>query len=360
MSLTAVLDNRLAIEKIDPDGALASAESMADQVRQVWEEQGQIDLSQYKNNHVQNIVVAGMGGSALGADLVKNLYKTELPVSMEICKDYDLPNYVDQNTLVILSSYSGNTQETLSCALQAEKRGAMIAIITAGGQLAALAKDKKYPGYIINPKFNPSKQPRMATVYNIMAIIIILNKLALLQFDEEHFHQVMDAINRTSQNCLVEIPQEQNQAKILAFMFLERRPILVGGSFLEGALHIGANQLNENAKIFADYKIVPEINHHLMEGLTFPKSNGLNHFFVFFQSNLYRSEIAKRITLTKKAVEKVGIETLEIPLVSETKLMQVFELITLNTFANLYLSYLEGMNPCPIPMVDWFKAELEK
>jgi glucose/mannose-6-phosphate isomerase len=82
----------------------------------------------------------------------------------------------------------------------------------------------------------------------------------------------MDAINRTTK-LSGKIPQEQNQAKILAFMFW-KKTILVGGSFLEGALHIGANQLNENAKIFADYKIVPEINHHLMEGLTFPKSKG--------------------------------------------------------------------------------------
>jgi glucose/mannose-6-phosphate isomerase len=358
MSLTAILDDRIKIKEIDPDGALASAESIADQVRQVWEERDQIDVSAYKN--VQNIVVAGMGGSALGADLVRHLYKEELPVSMEICKDYDLPKYVGENTLVILSSYSGSTEETLSCAKQAEERGAMIAVIASGGKLAMLAKEKNYPSYIINPKFNPSNQPRMATAYNIMAILMMLSKLGLIKFDEEDFNQVIFAIEKTSQNCLIEIPQDKNQAKILAFMFLERRPILVGASFTEGALHIGANQLNENSKMFADYKIIPEINHHLMEGLTFPKSNALNHFFVFFQSNLYRSEIQKRISLTEKAVEKAGLEMLEIQLVSETKLMQVFELITLNTFTNLYLAYLEGMNPCPIPMVDWFKAELEK
>jgi glucose/mannose-6-phosphate isomerase len=358
MSLTAILDDRVKIKEIDPDGALASAESIADQVRQVWEEQDQIDVSVYKN--VQNIVVAGMGGSALGADFVKNLYKEELSISLEICKEYDLPNYVGKNTFVILSSYSGSTEETLNCAAEANKKGAMIAVIASGGKLGQLAKEKKYPSYIINPKFNPSNQPRMATAYNIMAIIVMLKKLDLIKFDEENFNQVLDTINKTTQNCLVEVEQEKNQAKLLAYMFLERRPILVGASFLEGALHIAANQLNENAKIYADYKIIPEINHHLMEGLTFPRSNPLNHFFVFFQSILYRSEIRKRIDLTQKAVNKVEIESFEVELVSETKLMQAFELITLGTFTNLYLSYLEGTNPCPIPMVDWFKAELEK
>jgi len=355
---TSVLENRQAIKKLDPDNALASAESMADQVRQVWEEQDQIDLSGYKN--VTNVVVAGMGGSALGADFVRHLYKQELAVSLEICKDYTLPQYVNQNTLVILSSYSGSTEETINCAKEAEQKRAMIAVITAGSKLAQLAKDKNYPSYIINPKFNPSNQPRMATAYNIMAIILMLKKLGLLKFEEENLHQILDVINATTQRCLVEIPQEENQAKILAYMFVERRPILVGAEFLEGALHIATNQLNENAKIYSDYKIIPELNHHLLEGLTFPKSNALNHFFVFFQSGLYRSEVQKRIELTKQAVEKTGIESVQIKLESENKLMQAFELITLGTFTNLYLSYLEGINPCPIPMVDWFKAQLEK
>lgn len=359
MSLTAVLDSRTQIKKIDPDGALDSAESVADQVRQVWQEQKQIDLSAYKGK-VQNIVVAGMGGSALGADFVKNLYKEELSVPLEIAKDYDLPNFVNENTLVILSSYSGNTEETLSAAAQATLKGAMIAVIAAGGKLVKLAEDKNYPRYVINPKANPSNQPRMATAYNIMAILVMLKKLGLIEFSEENYNQVLDVINKTTQNCLVEVEQEKNQAKMLAYLMLERRPILVGASFLEGALHIATNQLNENAKIYADYKVIPEINHHLMEGLTFPKSNSLSHFFVFFQSKLYHEQIQKRITLTQKAVNKAEIETFEVFLESETKLMQAFELITLGTFTNLYLAYLEGTNPCPIPVVDWFKAELEK
>ncbi len=358
MSLTAILDSREMIKKIDPNGALDSAESVADQVRQVYEEQAQIDLSAYKN--IQNVVVSGMGGSALGADLIKNLYQEELPVPMTIVKDYDLPAFVSKNTFLILSSYSGDTEETLACAAEATKRGAMIAVIAAGGKLAELAKSRNYPHFIINPKANPSNQPRMATAYNIMAIILMLQKLDLIKFDEENYNQILDAINKTTQSCIVEVSQEKNQAKILAYMFLERRPILVGASFLEGALHIATNQLNENAKTYADYKIVPEINHHLLEGLTFPKSNSLSHFFVFFQSKLYRSEIQKRISLTQKAVAKAEIETFEVYLESETKLMQAFELITLGTFTNLYLAYLEGIDPCPIPMVDWFKAELEK
>lgn len=360
MSLTAILESRELIKEIDPDGALASAESIADQVKQVWGEQESIQIEGYKDKPISQVVVAGMGGSALGADLVKNLYRDQLTVPMEIVKDYDLPAFVGPETLVILSSYSGNTEETLAAAATAKERGALIAVLAAGGKLAELAKAKNYPSYLINPKANPSNQPRMATAYNITAMLLMLSKLELLSFSEEDYHQVLDAINQTMERCLVEVPQDKNQAKLLAYMLLERRPILVGASFLEGALHIAANQFNENAKSFADYKIIPEINHHLMEGLTFPKSNGLNHFFVFFQSKLYRETIQKRMSLTQQVVNQAGIESFEVTLESENKLMQVFELVTLSTFTNLYLAYLEKTNPCPIPTVDWFKHELEK
>ena len=136
--------------------------------------------------------------------------------------------------------------------------------------------------------------------------------------------------------------------------------ILVGSEFLEGALHTACNQFNENAKIFADYKIIPEINHHLLEGLSFPQNNSLNHFFIFFQSKLYHSRNQKRLELTQKLLEKKGFDSMLLNLESENKVTQVFELITLTTFANLYLAFLEKIDPCPIPSVDWFKDELKK
>jgi glucose/mannose-6-phosphate isomerase len=134
----------------------------------------------------------------------------------------------------------------------------------------------------------------------------------------------------------------------------------VGAEFLEGALHVASNQFNENAKIFADYKIIPEINHHLLEGLDFPKSNPLNHFFIFFQSKLYHPRNQKRLSLTKELLEKKGIDGTMVNLESENKITQVFELITLTSFANLYLAFLENIDPCPIKSVDWFKAQLKK
>jgi glucose/mannose-6-phosphate isomerase len=357
---TTILDNRSAIKKIDLDGALASAESLADQINQVWQERKQVKFKNSDIASISNIVVAGMGGSALGADVVLHLFKDQMAVPMIINRDYQLPNFVNENTLVILSSYSGNTEEVLACATIAKQKKAKIAVISAGGKLAEIAKKNNYPSFLITAKHNPSQQPRMAIGYSIMAFISILSAAKLLAFKEKQFLEIIDVINQATEKLKVEVDQENNQAKLLAYLSLERRPILVGAEFLEGALHTACNQFNENAKIYADYKIIPEINHHLLEGLNFPKSNPLNHFFIFFQSKLYHPRNQKRISLTQKLLEKKGIDSIMVKLQSDSKITEVFELITLTTFANLYLAFLEKINPSPIPSVDWFKEQLKK
>ncbi len=357
---SSILEDRQEIKKLDPSGALASAESLADQVKQVWQERKKVVFDTKKIKTISKIVVAGMGGSALGADVVLNLFKDSLTVPMLINRDYQLPNFVDQNTLVILSSYSGNTEEVLACAQVAKSKQAQIAVISAGGKLADLAKENQYPRFLIEAKYNPSGQPRMAIGYSIMAFIVILSAANLLKFTDKQLSEIIDVINLVTEQSKVEVAQENNKAKLLAFLALERRPILVGAEFLEGALHVACNQFNENAKIFADYKIIPEINHHLLEGLSYPKSNSLNHFFIFFQSKLYHSRNQKRLALTKELLEKKEIDSIIVELEAESKITQVFELITLTSFANLYLAFLEKIDPCPIKSVDWFKAELKK
>lgn len=357
--MTAILDDRHAIEALDLSHALQSAESLADQVRDVYEHRQEIDLQALNTTSIANVVVAGMGGSALGADVIVNLYKEQLKVPLTICRTYDLPAFVNEKTLVILSSYSGTTEETLSCAQQAAKKHALIVVVAAGGELIELAKAQHYPYFQIRPQYNPSNQPRMAIGYSIMAQIVILHEAGLLQFTDADLEEVLTTIHRVTERCLVEVKQDQNQAKLMALLSLERRPILVAAEFLEGAVHVACNQLNENAKIFADYKILPEMNHHLLEGLQFPTSNELNHLFIFFASALYPERIQKRLQLTQEVVEEKGIETLRIDLEAETKLTQVFELITLTTFANLYLAFLEKLDPSPIPTVDWFKEQLK-
>ncbi len=353
---TNCLDSLEKIQAIDKQNVLGSIKALADQVRQAWQETQSLEIK--LATAPSNITVAGMGGSAIGADVVKHAYKNELTVPFNIVNDYELPGYINKNSLVILSSYSGNTEEILSCAQQAKEKKAQVLVITQGGKLTELAKKNNYQGYIIKPDHNPSDQPRMAIGYAVVGLLGLLNKAGLIKINNNEIEEVIAVILAQMCLCSVEQPVEENPAKTIAYTLVDRRPNLVASEFLTGATHVACNQFNENSKTFANYYQVPEINHHLLEGLKLPFSNKNDNFFIFFNSQLYHLKNQKRISLTQEAVDKYEIETMQIELKTQAKLYQIFELITLMAYATFYLSILNKINPSEVPMVDWFKKKL--
>ena len=338
MSKTSLLDSRQAIAGLDKSDMLGSIEELGKQIEHAWKDTRGLEM--HSHAEIENVVVAGMGGSGLGADVIKTLFKEELTVPLDYVHDYTLPNYVNQNTLVILASYSGGTEEILACAEDARARTAQIAVICAGGELEKQARKYQYPAYVIDAKYNPSNQPRMAIGYAVFGTIALLQKAGLISLGDEQVAAVVETINQQVKASTVEMPQAENPAKALAYTMIDRRPVIVAAEFLEGAAHVAANQHNENAKAYVDYKVVPEINHHLMEGLKYPTSNASTHVFLFVQSQLYRVENSIRMQLTEKVVEENDIDTLIIPLRSTSKIEQVFEMITLFSFAGFYLAML--------------------
>ena len=151
---------------------------------------------------------------------------------------------------------------------------------------------------------------------------------------------------------------EQNQAKKLAIAFSAKIVNLVASEFLEGAVHAVRNPLNETGKHFAQYSIIPELNHHLLEGLKFPGSLADTLLFAFINSRFYSEKISRRISLTQEVVRQNGIETLIIDLTADSSFEQVFELIQLMTYVSFYLAIYHNVDPAPVPWVDYFKRRL--
>jgi len=356
--LTTILDSREAIEKLDKSNMLGSIEALNKQLLHAWEDTGSLTFT--KKADIHTVIVAGMGGSALGADVIKHLYKDELTVPFDIVRGYTLPEFVDEHTLVLLASYSGTTEEVVSCAHDAIQRNAQVMVIAAGGTLIELAEKHNWTAYKIDAKYNPSGQPRMAIGYAVFGTICLLSKAGIISLSKEEVEATAEVIKAAVDASTVEIPHDESPAKLLAYTLYEKRPVFVAADFLEGAAHVITNQCNENAKAFADYKIVPELNHHLMEGLRFPKSNSSTHIFIFLKSDLYHERNQKRMQLTEQIVEENEIETLSLELTAPTELGQAFEMIAMVGFAGFYLSLLEGIDPSPIPFVDKFKTELAK
>ena len=352
----SILDSREKMKELDHANMLGSVEKLPDQIEHAWSSLKSLKIgNEYKN--IKNVVVNGMGGSALGARVIKALFKPELNVPLEVVNHYQLPSYVNEQSLVVLSSYSGTTEETLAAAEDAKKRNAKIAVITAGGKLRQIAEENNYLCYIIDPKHNPSNQPRMAIGYSVFGQLGLFSALGLLSMQDK---EVEDTVSLLRKNAKLLVPEskDKNTAKYLAFHALDKMLILITAEHLEGAAHVFNNQLNENAKNLTDELIIPEMNHHYLESLSFPKHLKDGILYILFNSQLFSERVQRRFPLTKDVIEMNNFPGEMVMAVGKTKMQQVWEIIQLGAYMNFYLAMLNGIDPAAIPWVDYFKEKL--
>jgi glucose/mannose-6-phosphate isomerase len=330
-----------------------------DQLKQAWEEVRGIYLpTEYQN--VQNIVFCGMGGSALGARMIDSLVFDRLRIPFEVFNEYHLPLYVSEKTLVVISSYSGATEETLSDLHdRVLAKGGKVIGITTGGKLADELEKQKTPAYIFEPKYNPSGQPRMSIGYATGAVLALLSALKLIEFDENEIYKATTAMQEAGKHYANETDAE-NTAYNLSQKLKGKMPVLVASEHLVGTAHTIKNQFNESAKTFATLFDLPELNHHLMEGLAHPEENKKLLHFVFLNSHLYTQKVQKRYPLTQEVITKNGIEHSMFSPTATDKLSQVFETLVFGSFVVYYLTKSYGIDPLEIPWVDYFKKQLSK
>jgi glucose/mannose-6-phosphate isomerase len=349
------LDSIDEVKKIDSNNVAGSIQAFDDQLNSAWEEMKSVDIpTEYRN--VKNIVVSGMGASALGAHFVRRVYDLSLP--LQIVNNYALPAFVNSDTLLIVSSYSGNTEETLSTFADGQKKSAKIFGISTGGKLVEELKNARLPFYQFDPKFNPSGQPRMGLGYSIGALLGFFTKLGFLNISDGDIEKVLNSIKKVQFG--LEVPKEKNQAKTVAAALHGKIPVIFAAEFLVGNAHIFANQINENAKSFATYFKVPEANHHLLEGISFPDKLKEIAKFVFLETENYDSKIQKRFAVTKDLLAKKGLEYVTYKLSGVERQTDAFEAIIFSSWISFYLAVLYETNPGPIPNVDFFKDQLSK
>ena len=344
------LTNLEQIKKLDPHDVYGSTGLLADQCTQIWQDAKQTNYPQcYKD--VQNIVICGMGGSAYGGHVAKALCKEELLIPLYVNSDYSIPKFVNEHTLVILTSYSGSTEETLSNAVKAKEAGAQVTVLTSGGKLAQFAKDNSLPSLIFDAKNNPSGQPRLGTGYIVLGTLAILNQLGLIKLDDTTIQTAITELKTTHDKVM-------ENAQALAKEIQGNLPVIFAAEFLEGNAHIVRNQFNETSKSFSAFSDIPELNHHLMEGLKNPTDKKLA--VLFLNSSFYWDRIAKRVSLTKDVVEKNNVKTLNYDAQGSSKISQVLNVLSFGGYLTLYLGLLYELDPSLIPWVDYFKEQLTK
>lgn len=353
------LDSLEEIKKFDEKGVLPSIKMLPDQARQAWEEVNNLKIKK-KLSEAKNIVVCGMGGSGLGGRVVDSLFEKKIRAPIETFTQYFPPNYINKDSLVVISSYSGNTEEALSCFNEARKKGAQIFGITTNGKLSKLLEKEKIDSYIFEPMYNPAKKPRLAIGYSIFAFLALLNKTEFITISKGEVEKAFDVLEEYVKEFGPRASSKGNLAKSTAIKLRNRVPIIVSSEHLIGTAHVFKNQLNETAKIFSTSFDLPELNHHLLEGLGGPpKIKEILHF-LFYSSELYSPDVKKRYPITQEVVSENSVEYSIYQTRSKTKLGQAMELLVFGSFVCFYLAFIAGVDPSEIPWVDFFKEKLSK
>ncbi len=353
--LKAVLDDNHFISERDPEGMLAMLSGLPDQCETALKI-GQDAVLPGLPGELRQVVMAAMGGSAIGSDLIRVLVARQSGVPFAVCRDYTLPAYVNKQTLVFLTSYSGNTEETLSAYRSAGERGALRIAVTTGGRLAELANSDGVPVVRV-PQGLP---PRSAIGYLFLVALVMLERLGVIGH-QEGYGELLAILRSHREEFGHSSPVSRNRAKDLAIRLLGKIPVIYGTA---GATEVVATrwkgQFNENAKSLAYWNVYPEMNHNELVGFEAPPDLLRSLFLVHLRDATDHPHIQARMEIVKRLLTKRVGGLAEFSGQGETLLARLFSLIYLGDFTSVYLALLCGINPRPVQVIDYLKQELSQ
>lgn len=288
---------------------------------------------------------------------MQSVFSTDkLLLPLTLISDYNLPEYADEKTLLITTSYSGNTEEILSTFKQGSEKGCKIVSITSGGKLKAQAEKKDFPVYAFNPKNNPSGAPRTAVGYTIGATLAVFSKLGLLNFSNQEAKETYQYMK----NFVKVIQKDQRMPSQLSQKILGRIPIFVSAEHLTAGTHIWRNFLNETSKHVGFTYEIPNMNHHFLDGLLHPRQLKDDFIFVYVMSKHYSADIRSRFEITRELTKKAGMLDVSITLGGNGRLNELLELITIGSVISYNIAGFHKADPTTNEMVDYLKSQLAK
>ncbi len=353
----AKLDSSEEIKNIDVSGMYDKIYSFPEQL----EEAAQIGLSLNPDTNyfagIKNIVVIGMGGSAIGGDLVRSYLADKINVPFYICRHYRMPQFVNENTLVIGSSYSGNTEETLSAFDDAMKRKAKIACITTGGELGRLAQENEFLMAQL-PKGYP---PRAALGFSFVPLLFLLSKLSFAPAVENDITGLIKELKSFRDSYSIDTDFDKNLAKSLAAKLYGKIPIIYTGPELIDAIGTRwKGQICENGKCLAFNNQFPEFNHNELVGWNVIDPYRDKIIVIYLKDTDDHDRVMKRMSIVKKIIKEQKVEVVEVESRGTSPLVRMFSLIQTGDFASFYLAILNNIDPTPVKVIDSLKDELTK
>jgi len=343
-----MLDDLTYIHKKDAQDALGVAAKQGEQLQHTFE------VTFAAKHEIRNVVLSGMGGSALYALFVQAW--PGLSVPFEIVRNYDIPKYVDAHTLFISSSYSGNTEETLAALEAATAKQAQIVVVTAGGTLAERATTAGYPCYMVPGGI----QPRMSSFYMIAALVQLFEMLELIPAGSaKELHAAGVWLNQQQDSWQATVPTASNPAKQLALELMGKSVVVYSGYKLFPAANKWKICMNENAKNVAWCNYLPEFNHNEFIGWT---SHPVDkpYAVVELRSNLEHPRTQKRFEVTNRLLSGKRPAAEVVRVRGDTYVQQLLWTAVYGDYTSIYLALLNGINPSPVDLVEAFKKALDE
>jgi glucose/mannose-6-phosphate isomerase len=361
MSSSAFLDDQKKIRAADPQDMLGAVETFDRQCQQAYQMARGIKLPKMKD--LDNIVVLGMGGSAIGGDLLRCYMADILPAPITVLRGYQVPRWVGQRTLAIASSYSGMTEETISAYKEARKRGARIIVQTQGGTLAKLAQKDGFTWVNITPPryFHgaPLYQPRAALGYSFFPMLGAIEKVFPVPDQSMAVKEALSVIKKSIDAYRREVPLKSNVAKKLATACQKKLPIIYTAH--ERMEVVGLRwraQMQENAKVLAWSNVVPEMNHNEIVGWSGNQNFATKWPVIFLQDRGDHRKVKRRFEVMAEIIKPHCEDIYSLSSDGRGLLARLFSLIVLGDFVSVYLALLNKEDPSPVPPIQYLKSQL--
>lgn len=349
------LDDLSIYARLDPKGMGDEIDALPNQLEKAWQAGQILELPAIRR--LQNVLIAGMGGSAIGGDLVATYLASQSKVPIWVHRDYDLPAWVDGSTLVIASSHSGNTEETVAAFDQALEQKAQVVVLTTGGELAQRAKAHG----VLLWQFEHKGQPRAAVGFSFGLLLALLTRLGIVSDPGKELERAIAAMRREQAVLRREVPVVRNPAKRQAGQLLGRWVHVFAAGPLAPVARRWKTQINELAKAGASFEILPEADHNTLAGVWHPEevqTTGAIHLFL--QAPLDHPRNRLRVELTREMFMLEGLNTDLYQAKGETVLENMWTALHFGDYMAYYLAIAYGVDPTPVENLEHFKKALKQ
>lgn len=335
-------------DNLDTLGIGKALELFPDQIKTTYDQAIQSNIEKVD---FDSVVITGMGGSSNAGKIIQSLIEKDSKIPVTVYNDYGLPGWVNENTLVVLNSYSGNTEETLSAYEVVKEKGCKVVGVATGGKVAEMITTNEIKGTVVTPgETNPSGYPKSGLGVSFGALFGSLTKVGLLSFSKDDLYKALDE--------LVEVRKSWDTKEIAEWLNGHLTVLFGGRSFL-GPLNAGRNAMCEISRNFTQFYDFPEVNHVMIEALQKPEVSK-EAKYIFFESNFLHPRVKTRFEITKRILDEMKLSYRSIELKTSSLLAQSLELPHLCAWVGYHLSLVQNTDPGPEPWIIKLKEALSQ